>query len=292
MMTFPTISAGTRANEAIGGYDDFVEYLNALSTAVDANTTSATGAALKANNLSDLTDAAAARTALGLGTAATANTGTGAANVILGNDSRLTDTRTPTTHAHAQSDVTDLVSTLVARSIPMAVPVGGYSNAHCMPLYDQVSPIESDGRFDIWPYHFAHAMTIDELTIRVSTAASAGVWRLGFYLLDGAQGQPYTRLADLGTVDPTGSTGDRTITGLSVTLPKGWVGFGIVPQSSSSGGAYRASYPTGGINFGSAFNPNMNAWQQQSITGALPATVTTAAIAGYRGPNFSIHRSA
>ena len=111
-MTFPTISAGTRANEAIGGYANFIAYANALAAGVDSVTTTAAGAALKANNLSDLTSASAARTALGLGTAAVANTGTGAANVILGNDARLTDTRTPT----AASIVDAMIATTLSPS--------------------------------------------------------------------------------------------------------------------------------------------------------------------------------
>lgn len=48
------------------------------------------------DDLSGVTNAASARTALGLGTAAVVDTGTGATNAILGNDSRLSDTRTPT----------------------------------------------------------------------------------------------------------------------------------------------------------------------------------------------------
>jgi hypothetical protein len=55
------------------------------------------GDMFKADNLSGLASTSTARTNLGLGTAAVANTGTGATEVILGNDARLTDTRTPTT---------------------------------------------------------------------------------------------------------------------------------------------------------------------------------------------------
>jgi hypothetical protein len=45
------------------------------------------------------------RTDLGLGTAALVNTGTGATNAILGNDSRLTDPRTPNDHTHGYTDL-------------------------------------------------------------------------------------------------------------------------------------------------------------------------------------------
>lgn len=107
-----------------------------------------TGDMLAANNLSDLVNkdtalsnlggtatgvtvfkaasATAARSAIGagtsnfdgaygsllnppiLGTAAAKDTGTGATNVILGNDPRLADARLPTAHSHAASDVTGL----------------------------------------------------------------------------------------------------------------------------------------------------------------------------------------
>lgn len=82
------------------------------------------GALAAASNLSDLASVGTARTNLGLGTAAVTNTGTGSANTILGNDARLTDARTPTTHAAshgsgggdpvtvAQSQVTGLSTSL------------------------------------------------------------------------------------------------------------------------------------------------------------------------------------
>jgi hypothetical protein len=42
----------------------------------------------------------------GLGTAAVLNVGTGAGTVAAGNDSRLSDARTPTSHVHAAGDIT------------------------------------------------------------------------------------------------------------------------------------------------------------------------------------------
>jgi hypothetical protein len=69
--------------------------------------------------LLDDADAAAQRTTLGLGTSATLNvavTGDAASGeVVRGNDSRLTNARTPTAHTHTISDVTNLQASLDAK---------------------------------------------------------------------------------------------------------------------------------------------------------------------------------
>jgi hypothetical protein len=61
-----------------------------------------------ASNLADLTSPAIARASLGLGGAATLSVGTTAGTVAAGDDSRLSDARTPTTHTHVVGNVTGL----------------------------------------------------------------------------------------------------------------------------------------------------------------------------------------
>ncbi len=85
-MTFPTIPAGQYANQPIGEYDTFVDYLNAVAAAVDGNTEATSS----------------------LGAAAALDVGTSAGTVAAGDDARFSDARTPTAHTHAHSEVSGL----------------------------------------------------------------------------------------------------------------------------------------------------------------------------------------
>lgn len=100
-----TISAsgggGGGAVDSVNGQTGVV-----VLAAADVGADPAGTAAGLVDDLSGVSNAATARSNLGLGTAAVADTGTGAANVILGSDTRLTDARTPTAHSHAGSDIT------------------------------------------------------------------------------------------------------------------------------------------------------------------------------------------
>lgn len=320
-MTFPTIAAGARANEAIGGYANFVEYINAVAAGVDTVTSTAAGAALKANNLSDLASASTARTNLGLGTMATAtatdyltkagnltgladlptartnlglgtaavaDTGTGAGTVAAGDDSRITGALQASGNlsgiadaavARANLDVGELFTPAVGTSFNIIPPLG-WSHTQALDGADSIR---------LWPVEVPEAMTISAMSIYIRSAASAGVWRMGWYLLDGANGLPRTLIAEAGTIIPT-STGEKAITGLSINLPRGWIAFGMAQQSSPSGGAWLVGLPQqNGLQAVTGAHCNC---YNATAAGAFPSTITAAAAGGVAPPSVKITRSA
>ncbi len=73
--------------------------------------------------------ASTGRTLLALGGAATLNVGTAAGTVCAGNDSRLSDSRTPTAHTHAISDVTGLQTALDGKQASGSYAASSHSHA-------------------------------------------------------------------------------------------------------------------------------------------------------------------
>ncbi len=98
------IEAGATADQSAAELLTAIKTVDGTGSGLDADTVdgqhasafeAAGTAAALVDDLSGVSNAATARTNLGLGTAAVVDTGTGASNAILGNDSRLTDSRAP-----------------------------------------------------------------------------------------------------------------------------------------------------------------------------------------------------
>lgn len=96
-VSYPSGGTTGQALVKASGDDDDVEWA----------TVAGSGDMLGSNNLSDVDSAATSRDNLGLGDSATLDVGTTSGTVAAGDDSRLSDARTPTAHTHTMSDVTD-----------------------------------------------------------------------------------------------------------------------------------------------------------------------------------------
>jgi hypothetical protein len=86
------------------------------------------------------------------------------------------------------------------------------------------------------PFIVERDITITQLGISVVTVAGTGnTARVGIYTNNASTNQPLTRLVDSGTIALDGSTGQRIVTGLSVTLTKGLYWFAYFSNANSAG---------------------------------------------------------
>lgn len=134
-------------------------------------------------------DAATARAAIGLGSSATANTGTGPTNVIVGNDTRLTNARVPTAHAASHAS-------------------GGS---------DPIAPS------DIGAIAASVMTTNGDIITRIAGVPARVAATSDGYVLTLATGLPTWAPASGGFTDPLTTNGDiiARIAGVTTRLPKG-----------------------------------------------------------------------
>ena len=108
---------GTMANLTTTDKSSLVAAINELVTDLGGKVDKVAGKGLSTNDYDDTAKAAVDA----LGTASTKNApasgNAGQTEVVLGNDTRLTDARTPVAHTHTLSDVTD-AGTAAAKNVP------------------------------------------------------------------------------------------------------------------------------------------------------------------------------
>jgi len=119
------------------------------------------------------------------------------------------------------------------------------------------SILQNNGDLQFHPCHITSDITIQSLSINVSTAASATstVVRLGIYA-DNGSGSPGSLVLDAGTVQ-INSTGIKTIT-VSQSLPKGIYWFAAWNSRVSGTQGNVNFYTSVGVNANNAIGGNTN----------------------------------
>lgn len=125
------------------------------------------------------------------------------------------------------------------------------------------------------PFKIDTAATLTDIAINVGTAGTAGTnARLGIYSKD-ATGTQWTLVNDAGTVS-IASTGDKTLTGLSISLASaGIYGVAVLPESTCSLNSRAGGMTLAGPASASPFNSNVIVYMSVGQAyGALPGTAS------------------
>ena len=283
------------------------------------NLTTAHGISAYGATLVDDTSSSAARTTLGLGTSATLNvaaSGNAASGeVVKGDDSRLTDTRTPVSHGHQSGDITNVAQNVVlgrtspgtgaAEQIPITNLLAGVSlgtvtsvGLTAPPIFNVVgSPITSSGTINLylasqapntifagpasgtnWADPSMRAMALADLPAGVWTINNDGT---GSGLsADNVDGFDSTSL--LARANHTGTQPWTTIS----TTPNTLSGYGITNGATLADLAAHASTTTGvhGISsFGATLVDDVSAPTARATLGLGSSAILNVAASGNAG---------
>jgi hypothetical protein len=127
------------------------------------------------------------------------------------------------------------------------------------------------------PFLVERDITITQLGISVVTIAGTGnTARVGIYTNNASTNQPLTRLVDSGTIALDGSTGQRIVTGLSVTLTKGLYWFAYFSNASTGTVASIANLNLPDVigTTGTLNNGLITGYSQSLTYTSLPATAS------------------
>ena len=127
------------------------------------------------------------------------------------------------------------------------------------------------------PFLVERDITITQLGISVVTIAGTGnTARVGIYTNNASTNQPQTRLVDTGTIALDGATGQRIVSGLSVTLTKGLYWFAYFSNASTGTVASIANLNLPDVigTTGTLNNGLITGYSQSLTYTSLPATAS------------------
>lgn len=141
------------------------------------------------------------------------------------------------------------------------------------------------------PYWLPKATSINGVALpRVATTTAGAIYRLGAYNSDPSTGAPTTLIADWGTVTTDSGSTPMIITGITTTLPAGWVYLALNTQSATTGvtSSYLATgfpTPVSGLPAASFTSANVAAALPSAVTYySTPSTVSTTSFAATAAP--------